>query len=325
MKPHFGLILATALVAFTALPAGAQDRTYIIGTSPQGSLAFSTGNAIAKVADARAGLTLRTRATGGSATVVPQINSGQVDFGLSNALETGQGYLGQGPFAGKPQQNLLVAGAIYPLMTTYAVANNSRVRTLGDAKGMALPTEFSSQTTFVILTDAILASAGLKVADFKGVPVANYIRGGDLLAQGKVDLAIVAPGSGASRKQDADMRNRNGLRFLSIGPDIAALRKFFPEAYPHKLKADKSVPGLHEDVTIMAYPFYIVTGRHVADDVIYKLVKVLRENKAELTQAFGSFRDFDPNDMARAHSSVKFHPGAVRYFKEVGIWKDGLM
>lgn len=325
MKPSAGPILIAALVAFTAVSASAADRTYIIGTSPQGSLAFATGNAISKVADAKAKLTLRTRATGGSSTVVPQINNGQIDFGLSNALECGQAYLGQGPFAGKPQKNLLVAGAIYPLQTTYAVANDSKVRTLSDAKGMKLPSEFTSQTTFVILTDAILASAGLKLSDFSGVPTSNYIKGGDLLAQGKVDLAIVAPGSGASRKQDSEMRNRGGLRFLSIGSDIAAMRKFFPEAYPHKLKADKSVPGLMNDITIMAYPFYILTAKHVPDDVIYRLVKVIHDNKSALEQAFASFKDIDVKDMARAHSSLKFHPGAVKFYKEAGIWQNGLM
>lgn len=318
---HWKCIVSAALAVCAILPASAADRTYIIGTSPQGSLAFATGNALSKVVDAKAGLTLRTRATGGSSTVVPQINQGQIDFGLSNALETGQGYLGQGPFDGRPQKNLRVASTLYPLQTTYAVASDSKIRTLRDAKGMRLPTKFTSQTTFTTLTDAILASAGLKVSDFKGVPVSNYIKGGDFLAQDKVDLAIVAPGSGGSRKQHAEMRNRGGMRFISIGEDVAAMRKYFAEAYPRTLKPNKTIPGLVQEITLMAYPFYVVTGKHVPDDVIYKIVKVMHENKDELTRGFASFRDFDPKDQARPHSSVPFHPGAIRYYKEIGIWQ----
>jgi len=318
-KSSLGFLLGA--LALAAVPAQGADRTYIVGTSPQGSLAFTSGNALSKVVDAKAGLTLRTRATGGSSTVVPQINQGQIDFGLSNALETGQGFLGQGPFDGRPQQNLVVASTLYPLMTGYAVADNSKIRSLRDAKGMRIPTEFTTQTTFVILTEALLASAGLKASDFKGVPTADYIKGGDLLAQGKVDMAIVGPGSGASRKQDADMRGDGGMRFISIGSDIASMRKSFPEAYPHLLKADKSIPGLLHDTTIMAYPFYLVTGKHVPDEVIYKIVKVMHENKDELVKAHASFRDFDPKDQARPHSSVPFHPGAIKYYKEAGIWQ----
>jgi len=322
---HKGLSGFVAGAALAALAAFAVDsaaaRTYVIGTSPQGSLAFATGNALSKVLDAKAGLTVRTRATGGSSTVVPQINQGQIDFGLSNALETGQGYLGAGPFDGRPQKNLRVASTLYPLQTTFAVAGDSKIRTLADARGMRIPTRFTSQTTFAILTDALLASAGLKVSEFASVPVSNYIKGGNLLAEGKVDLAIIAPGSGASRKQDADLRNHGGIRFLSVGKDLDAMRKFFPEAYPRTLKADKSIPGLKSDATIMAYPFYVVTGKHVPDDVIYKIVKTMHENKDELVKAFASFRNFDPNDQAHLHSSVPFHPGAIRFYKEIGIWK----
>jgi TRAP transporter TAXI family solute receptor len=320
-KTQWGCIAGATLAAFLVLPANAADRTYIIGTSPQGSLAFATGNALSKVVDAKAGLTLRTRATGGSSTVVPQINRGQIDFGLSNALETGQGYVGKGPFEGRPQKNLLVASTLYPLQTAYAVANDSKIRKLQDAKGMRIPTKFTSQTTFTTLTDALLASAGLRVSEFEGVPVSNYIKGGDFLAQGKVDLAIVAPGSGGSRKQHAELRNRGGMRFISIGEDIDAMRKHFREAYPRTLKADKSIPGLVEDITLMAYPFYVVTGKHVPEDVIYKIVKVMHENKDELTKAFAPFRNFDPKDQARPHSSVSFHPGAIKYYKEIGIWQ----
>jgi len=99
------------------------------------------------------------------------------------------------------------------------------------------------------------------------------------------------------------------------------MRKHFREAYPRTLKADKSIPGLVEDITLMAYPFYVVTGKHVPEDVIYKIVKVMHENKDELTKAFAPFRNFDPKDQARPHSSVSFHPGAIKYYKEIGIWQ----
>jgi TRAP-type uncharacterized transport system substrate-binding protein len=60
--------------------------------------------------------------------------------------------------------------------------------------------------------------------------------------------------------------------------------------------------------------------------VIYKIVKtVLHDNKKALTEAFGSFKDFDAKDMARPHSSVPFHAGAVKFYKEAGIWQNGKM
>ena len=175
------------------------------------------------------------------------------------------------------------------------------------------------------VTRAILASAGLKPSDFQGVPTTNYVKGGNMMAAGKIDMALVAPGSGASRKQHSDLRNHGGLRFLSIGANLAAMREVFPEAYPMTVKSTKSLPGLVNDTTLMAYPFYILTGTHVPADVIYKVIKVIHENQADLSKAFAAFRAMDVKDMAHPHKTLKFHPGAVRYYKEVGIWQNGRM
>lgn len=322
---RFGLIAVAAIVALAGAVMPAAAKIYIIGTSAQGSVAFSTGTAISKVTDTVAGLVVRARASGGSSTVVPQIGRGQIDFGLSNALETGQGYLGTGMFKGKPQKNIRVVAAIFPLMTGFAVAGDSKIRSLTDAKGMRIPSEFTAQTTFIEVTKTVLASAGLTPANFTGIPTSNYIKGGEMLAQGKVDMALVAPNSGASRELDAELKNHGGLRFVSLGNDLAGMRKVFPEAYPIALAASKTIPGLDNGATIVAYPFYLISNTQVPDDVIYKIVKVIHDNKDALAATFGSFKALDVKDMARPHSAVPFHAGAVKYYKEVGIWQNGMM
>lgn len=315
--------IAVVGLAFVAAPAVA--ATYVIGTSAQGSIAYSTGTAISKVTDSVTGLVVRARATGGSSTVVPQIGRGQIAFGLSNALETGQGYLGTGMFKGKPQKDLRIVCAIFPLVTGFAVANDSKIHTIADAKGMRIPSEFTAQTTFVEVTKTVLASAGLSPSDFTGIPTSNYIKGDHMLAQGKVDMALFAPNSGASREVDADLKNHGGLRFISLGSDLAGMRKVFPEAFPLKQAASKTIPGLDKGATLVAYPFYMVSSTHVPDDVIYKVVKAIHDHKKELAATFGSFNAFDPKDMAHPHSTVPFHAGAVKYYKEIGIWQNGKM
>jgi len=245
-------IAVLALAGLLIATAPAAGRTYIIGTSAQGSIGFSAGTAISKVTDSVAGLVVRARATGGSSTVVPQIGRGQIDFGLSNALETGEGYLGTGMFKGRPQKDLRIVGAIFPLMIGYAVADDSKIHAIGDAKGMRIPSEFTAQTTFVEVTTAVLASAGLKPSDFVGVPTSNYIKGGEMLGQGKVDLALIGPNSGASRELDAVLKNHGGLRFISVGSDFAGVRKVFPEAYPLVVPPSKTIAGLKDGATIVA-------------------------------------------------------------------------
>jgi uncharacterized protein len=58
----------------------------------------------------------------------------------------------------------------------------------------------------------------------------------------------------------------------------------------------------------------------VADDVVYKLAKLMHDHKKELAANFGALNGFDPDRMAKDMGPAKFHPGAIKYYKEIGQW-----
>ncbi len=58
------------------------------------------------------------------------------------------------------------------------------------------------------------------------------------------------------------------------------------------------------------------------DDVVYQMAKALYENKDAMKQTFAPFAQFDPKDMAGDIGVAQYHPGAVKFFKEAGIWKE---
>jgi TRAP transporter TAXI family solute receptor len=317
-------IAVTGLVVAMSSAASAQ-KLWIIGTGAQGSLAFSTGSAIAKLMNSKTKHRFRVRAMGGSSTVLPQVNANKVHLSMNNALETRHVYMGEGAFKGKALKNTRIVLGMYPLRTVFAVANNSKIFTIADAKGTRIPSEYTSQTIFIELTKAMLGSAGLKPSDFRGVPVSNYIKGGDLLARGKVDMAVVSPGSGGSRKQHAQMKKVGGIRFISMGPNVNAMRNVFAETYLQLVKKNPKIPGLLSDTTTMDYPFFLTTNKFMPADVIYDLTKTMHENKEYLRKAFGIFGRWDADQHIGAkHSTTPFHPGAVKYLKEKGLWKGGI-
>jgi TRAP transporter TAXI family solute receptor len=317
--------VSVTVLAVAMSSAASAQQLWIIGTGAQGSLAFSTGSAIAKLMNSKTKHRFRVRAMGGSSTVLPQVNVNKVHLSMNNALETRHVYMGEGTFKGKALKNTRIILGMYPLRVVWAVANNSKIRTMADAKGARIPSEFTSQTIFVELTKTLLASASLKIANFKGVPVSHYIKGGDLLARGKVDMAIVSPGSGGSRKQHAQMKKVGGIRFIPIGSNIKAMQKVFAETYPQLVKKNAKIPGLMNDIIAMDYPFYLTTNKFMPAGVIYDLTKTMYENKAYLRKAFGIFGRWNPDKHIGAkHSTTPFHPGAVKYLKEKGIWRGGI-
>ncbi len=314
-------ILAGVVVACFAMPAAAQ-KTYSFGTNPQGSLAYGSGTAIAKLMNEKGGMLGRVRAGGGSSTIVPQMNRGQIDFGINNALEARFAYNGVGPFEGKPNKNMRIVGQIYPLFLSFGVAKDSTIKSLKDAKGMRIPCKFTSQIILAEVQDAMLASAGMTTDDFKCVPVANYIKGQHLLPQGKVDIAMAAPTSGATKQDHAQLKSHGGLRLVPIeysADAIARIKKVFPEA-TSTIVADKKNPSQYGDIAMIEYPFLLTAGAHVDDDVVYKLVKLMAANKDFLKSSFGPFARFSDKTMHQPHTTP-YHPGAVKAYKELGLIK----
>jgi TRAP-type uncharacterized transport system substrate-binding protein len=61
------------------------------------------------------------------------------------------------------------------------------------------------------------------------------------------------------------------------------------------------------------------SSTHVADDIIYRVVKALHDGKAELAATFPPFALFQPDMMGKTVQAVELHPGAGRFYREAGI------
>jgi hypothetical protein len=55
--------------------------------------------------------------------------------------------------------------------------------------------------------------------------------------------------------------------------------------------------------------------------VVYQFAKAMRENKKGLVAGHPNFNQFDETRAGKPQPSLPHHPGAIKYFKEVGIWK----
>ena len=64
----------------------------------------------------------------------------------------------------------------------------------------------------------------------------------------------------------------------------------------------------------------MMVRRDMTDDLAYRITRLLFEQKADLAAVHPAARELDPARAAVA--PVAFHPGAVRYYREVGAWKD---
>jgi TRAP transporter TAXI family solute receptor len=251
---------------------------------------------------------------------IPVVDNGEVEFGLANVYELGLAIAGQDHFEGKPNKNLRAVFIMYPLRTAIFVKKDSPYKTIADLKGARMPDGFASQKILLPIIDAAYATAGLTRKDMVPVLTAGVVTQANDFIAGKIDGFAFALGAAKVQEANASVGGIRSLPIPNTAEALAAVRKHLPLAYLRLEQPGPRNPGVLEPMHIIAYDALVFVNAKVAEETVYKLVKAMHENKAELAQAFGPFALFEPAAMAKKIEPIEYHPGAVKFYREKNLW-----
>jgi len=319
-------LFAKLTAAFVALAGfavvGAQAQQVGIATSNPGSLFHNIGTAIAKVAN-DAGLNTTIQPATSPNQYLYVVNSGDIEFGVGNLQEFNFALEGKGWFDGTPNPNLRVVGLIMPLREAIFVRKDSDIMTIADLKGKRMVDGYTAQQTILPQLDALYATAGLTRADMQPVQVPSVVAGANSFMAGDSVGFIFAHGAGKVREADAAVGGLRALPIENTPENEAAIKKHWPVGFITKMQPGPASPGVLEEGYFIAYPQLVFTNKEVSDDIAYEMAKVVYENPKALGGVFPPFNAFNPKeDMVGDTSPGEYHPGAIKFYKEVGIWKE---
>jgi TRAP transporter TAXI family solute receptor len=311
-------IIAVAASAVTMFATAAQAQPVGISTSPQGTLTYAVGAAVAKVLNEAGGIQARVQPSSGTGSGMPLVNSGEIDLGLANTLELYDAYHGAGTFNGRPaNKNLRAIAVIFPIKVGLFVRNDSPIKSIKDMKGHSVAYGFTSQEIIKKTVDAMLATDGLSIQDLKPVMVPNLVRGVDELVSGRADITTFALGSGKVSEADAAV----GIRFVSLPDTPAALKGLkseFRTAYIGHAQPSPRYAGVKGPINIMQYDYTLFASSKVKPEVIKKITEILANNKDKLGAAHPLFKSMDVSRMYN-DIEVPYHDAAKAYYAEKGI------
>jgi uncharacterized protein len=320
---HFRKTLP-ALVALGVLglaSSASAQQPIAIATPPAGSIYNSTAAAIGKVLAEKAGLKMTVQALGGSSQFIPIVNAGEVPLGIANVYETSLAVTGEEYFKGRATTDIRVVAILYPLRNTIFVKKDSPYKTLADLKGARAPVGFTNQKILTAVTNAALAPGGVSLADMKGVNVANIISNVNAFKEGRTDFFVFALGAAPIREADAAVGGVRALTVPKVTPEIvAAVKKQVPVAYLLHETPGKGKAGLLEPGYIVSYGVNLFASSKTPEDVVYKVVKAMHDNAADFGKIFPPLRLFKKDAMAQDVHGAAYHPGAIKFYKEIGQW-----
>lgn len=315
-------LLSSLMVCAVAFGTNASAQTVGIATSNPGSIFHNIGTAVANAAN-QAGLNATIQPATSPNQYIPFVNSGGIEFGVANLQEVNYALEGKEWFSDIGENpNVRIVGLVMPLVEAIFVREDSDIHTIADLKGKPMVDGYTAQNTILPQLDAMYATAGLTRDDMTPVQVPSVVAGADAFVAGDSVGFIFAHGAGKVREADAAV---GGLRALAIEPteeNLQLARQFWPVAFFVELEPGPNRPGVLETATYFAYPQIVFTHADVSDDVVYQMAKVLYESKDLMASTFPSFNDFDPEKLVGETAPSQYHPGAIRFYQEVGIWKE---
>ena len=313
--------LAFAIGAALALTGAAQAQTtYGFGTSPPGAFYYTAGTVIAKAFIEKSGMQMRTQPYGSPSQFIPIINRGELEFGISNVFELVWALRGDEFYAGNTMPNLRMIAIMVPLRSAIYVRKDSDIRSLKDLKGRAIPTGYVSQPIIPPIINAWLEMVGLTMKDIKSVPVPNVVRGADEFAAGRTDVLLFALGA-AKVQEVASMVG--GVRMLDVPntpANNAIVAKYLPFSYIRVEQPSPTLIGVEQPGGVVAYDTAVFANASVDDNAAYQMAKALFESEKELAQGFKGFEEFQRTGMAQKLDPAQYHPGAIKFYSEKGMW-----
>jgi TRAP transporter TAXI family solute receptor len=313
MQVRQATIGAVAAAALWLTGGAALAQTYGLATMQPGTLAHTTGAAIAKVLKEKGGLNTLVQTTAGETVLIPMVARGEIDLGIANLAEVQAAMEGGGPTTVQPELRLI--GALHPLWTMFWVRKDSGMKTNADLRGKRVALGYSAMRTVDMLVQAQLALGGLTVKDVKPVLVPNVIRGADDFMAGAVDTLYFAIGAPKVREADATVGGTVALDAGATPEQLAASRKFFPYGYLSQIGPSPMFIGVTHPIKSYTLDYMLFTNAKTKDEVVYKMVDTLVKNKAELAAIAPHLRTFDPARLYKKFN-MAYHPGALKYFAE---------
>ena len=297
---------------------GAPARRFLsMGTAPPGGAFFVVGSALAEVVNETGGdlgYSVTAEATSGSQENIRRLASGELDFALSNAAITYFAVRGsEGWDRAYPVRSVMTLAPNVALFVTQA---SSGIAGIDDLRGRRVSVG-PAGAGFEYFVEPLLAAHGVAYDDFSPLN-ATQQAAVDMLTDGSADATFLggAVPTASITQAAASME----ITFIPFGDDekqrlIDEYLFFRPATIPAETYRGQTEPFEGLDVGSM----HVITSVGAPEELVYTVTRLLYENRELVVEKHAAGRAINPDNVVR-DTGTEFHPGAIRFYREIGIW-----
>ena len=275
---------------------------------------YAYGGVIANILNGKLGsLQLNVQSTGASKANIFLIDDGEADVAIVQNDVMDYASKGTDLFEEDGAIESFSAGAALYAEVCQIISSGD-IKSVEDLKGKRVSVgdagsgvEFNARQ--------ILNAYGISFDDIE-VNNLGFGDSADALKDGKIDAFFCT--AGAPTTAITELATTNSINLLGIDDEhAAALQNDYAFCTQYTIPGG-TYKGVDDDVVTVAVKATLIVSDKLSEDVVYDLVKGLFDNKDAITAGHAKGAELDPA-YAVDGISVKFHPGAEKYFKEAGV------
>ncbi|GAB6054261.1 TAXI family TRAP transporter solute-binding subunit [Magnetospira thiophila] len=323
--------LAGALTALSVLTVGltaqaADERNYLLATASTGGTYYPVGVALSTLVKVKLQpkekIGMSAISSAGSGENIKLLRDNEVQFAILQGLYGHYAKTGTGPIAADgPQKDLRSVSMLWQNVEHFAVqreyAKTGTMDDMANVKGKTLAMGKKNSGT-IGSNQTLLMNLGYDMEKDYSLMYGGYGPSVDALQNGQVAGFGIPAGvpAGAVTKAMANMADK--MAILDFTDDQAVKADGGMNLWTRYVIPAGTYPNQAKDINTIAQPNFLAVRSDVDEDAVYQITKATYENLAFLNAIHGATKAM-AIEKAIAGLPLPLHPGALKYYQEVGL------
>lgn len=301
--------------------AAAQVRQLSIVTGGTGGVYYVLGGALAELLTRHVpNVNAVAEVTSASVDNMYLLESQDADIAFALSDTAYLAVRGEGPFAATTGPiPLRVLAAIYPNFNHLVTTVDSGIQTVADLRGKRVSTGSPGSGTEVTAL-RILRAYGIDPDRDIRRELLGAAESADALRDGRIDAFFWSGGYPTGAVADIANSPRFDIFIVPMGDIVEQLLEehgpFYSVAW---FRAGYYAGDVKVDTPTVGVPNVLMVHADMDEELAYQIVRAIFENKHELEAVHPAAEQFTL-ESAVTSQIAEYHPGAIRYYKEKGVW-----
>jgi len=314
------LAIAGTVVACSPQGAGGLTQRLSVATGGTGGVYYPYGGGVAKViSDHLDGVEATAEVTAGTVDNLKFLANREADLAFALADSLDDAAAGRGVFADFGAVPALAIAVLYDNLNQLVTLEGKGIETVADLRDRTVSTGSPGSGT-EITAFRMLEAAGLN----RDTDIQRQSLGAapsvEAIKDGKIDAFFWSGGIPTGSVLDLASTPGRTIKLVSNADTLPFLHERYGDTVYHAVTIPSiTYPGMSGDVEVIGVANILVVHEEMPEDLVYRITQALFEHRDVLVAIHPEAAKLTL-ESAVVGSTVPFHEGAIRYYREQQAW-----